>query len=286
MSENAVNSPVYAGIITYNPDPDRLKLNLDAILPQVDRVVIVDNHSANIEEIIALTEADERVVLVRNRKNSGVAKALNQIMEFAERNHAEWVLTLDQDSVVSDGLVEQYKKYSRSPKIAMMSCLIRDRNVDGLVDGSQKSVGKGKYEIVKQCITSGCFTRVKAWKDVGGYDEKMFIDYVDFDLCSTLRERGYVIIRVNYEGLLHELGNRKVVRVFGVKHIAMNHSPMRKYYIVRNILYYGRKHRKSVNRLHEARVVLGFIALTLLSEPNKVKNAKAMLRGINDSRKM
>lgn len=286
MSENAINRPVYAGIITYNPDISRLTLNLDAILPQVDRVVIVDNHSGNIGEIALITGADNRITLLRNRKNHGVAKALNQIMEFADQNHAEWVLTLDQDSVVAGGLVEQYLQYTCFSKIGMMSCLVRDRNAEGLVDGSEKAAGRSRYMVVKQCITSGCFTRVEAWKEAGGYDEKMFIDYVDFDLCTTLRERGYVIIRLNYEGLLHELGNRKVVKVFGVKHIAMNHSPMRKYYIVRNVIYYGKKHRKSVSRLHEARVVLGFIALTLLAEPNKIKNAKAMLRGIYDAGKM
>lgn len=286
MSENAINRPVYAGIITYNPDISRLTLNLDAILPQVDRVVIVDNHSGNIGEIALITEADNRITLLRNRKNRGVAKALNQIMEFADQNHAEWVLTLDQDSVVAGGLVERYLQYTCFSKIGMMSCLVRDRNAEGLVDGSEKAAGRSRYTVVKQCITSGGFTRVKAWKEAGGYDEKMFIDYVDFDLCTTLRERRYTIIRLNYEGLLHELGNRKVVRVLGVKHIAMNHSPMRKYYIVRNVIYYGKKHRKSVSRLHEARVVLGFIALTLLAEPNKIKNAKAMLQGIYDAGKM
>jgi rhamnosyltransferase len=281
-----MTNPIYAGIITYNPDIDRLKKNVEAVHPQVDGIVIVDNHSDNIEEIVGLTKTDGKIFLLKNHKNYGVAKALNQIMEFADQNGAEWVLTLDQDAVVSAGLVDQYKKYIHHPKIAMLSCMIRDRNVDGLVDGSEKAAGAGRYTVVKQCITSGCFTRVRAWKEVGGYDEKMFIDYVDFDLCTTLREKGYKIVRVNYEGLLHELGNRKVVRVFGVKHIAMNHSSMRKYYIVRNIIYHGKKHRKSVNRLHEARVVLGFIALTLLSEPNKLSNAKAMLRGIYDSRKM
>ncbi|MBO4456711.1 MAG: glycosyltransferase family 2 protein [Butyrivibrio sp.] len=286
MSKNATDSPVYAGIITYNPDISRLKLNLEAILPQVDCVVIVDNHSGNIGEIAFIAKTDNRIMLLRNRKNRGVAKALNQIMGFADQNHAEWVLTLDQDSVAACGLIEQYVKYTRFSKIGMMSCLVRDRNAEGLVDGSEKAAGRSRYTVVKQCITSGCFTRVKAWKEAGGYDEKMFIDYVDFDLCTTLRERGYVIIRLNYEGLLHELGNRKVVRVLGMKHIAMNHPPMRKYYIVRNVIYHGKKHRKSVGILHEARVVLGFIVLTILSEPNKMKNAKAILRGIHDSRKM
>ena len=42
---------VIAGIVTYNPDINRLCKNLDAIKNQVSCIVIVDNASINIEEI-------------------------------------------------------------------------------------------------------------------------------------------------------------------------------------------------------------------------------------------
>ena len=40
-----------AGIVTFNPDIGRLKENIDAILPQVSELVIVDNGSANVDEV-------------------------------------------------------------------------------------------------------------------------------------------------------------------------------------------------------------------------------------------
>ena len=39
-----------AGIVTYNPNMKRLIENVNAILPQVEQVILVDNGSANINE--------------------------------------------------------------------------------------------------------------------------------------------------------------------------------------------------------------------------------------------
>ena len=56
------------------------------------------------------------------------------------------------------------------------------------------------------CLTSGCFMRVSAHKDTAGYDVRMFIDCVDFDICYSLRAAGYKIVRIPYDGLIHEIG--------------------------------------------------------------------------------
>ena len=102
-----------AGIVLYNPDINRLEENLKSILPQVDSVILVDNGSKNTVEIDEFTLQYVRsdVRLVRNAKNEGIAKALNQILDYAIQNEAEWFLTLDQDTVSYPGLIECYLKH-------------------------------------------------------------------------------------------------------------------------------------------------------------------------------
>ncbi len=47
-----------AGIVGFfNPDIGRLKENIDAILPQVSESVIVDNGSANVDEVCDMIES-------------------------------------------------------------------------------------------------------------------------------------------------------------------------------------------------------------------------------------
>ena len=50
----AYSNNVLAGIVTYNPDMDNLRANIDAVAPQVDAVLLVDNGSGNVGEIECL----------------------------------------------------------------------------------------------------------------------------------------------------------------------------------------------------------------------------------------
>jgi len=102
---------IYAGIVLYNPDISLLKKNIEAIRNQVAKVALVDNGSDNIAEVQSLINKYENACLISNDDNLGIAKALNQIMERAKEENAQWVLTLDQDSICPDGMVKKYQAY-------------------------------------------------------------------------------------------------------------------------------------------------------------------------------
>ena len=91
-------------IVTFNPDIEVLKSNVDAIAKQVDVLVIVDNGSNNLNEIETLDVEN----IIALGENKGIAYALNTGMEFLEERNMDWVLTLDQDSVVPQDLIEKF----------------------------------------------------------------------------------------------------------------------------------------------------------------------------------
>ena len=150
-----------AGIVLYNPDIQRLEENLKSIFPQVDSVIMVDNGSKNTAEIDGFISlyTNSGVTLVRNIKNEGIAKALNQILDYALQNGVEWFLTLDQDTVSYPGLIECYLKYIDS-SVGQLSCNILDRNI-GTIDEVKNYNGKETVAI-DFCITSGCFNQAFA----------------------------------------------------------------------------------------------------------------------------
>ena len=96
-----------AGIVTYNPDINRLAENLESIASQVDRIIVVDNGSTEWDSIAATVE-HYSALSVRNATNLGIASALNQMATKALELGSKWLLTLDQDSVCSEGLVADY----------------------------------------------------------------------------------------------------------------------------------------------------------------------------------
>ena len=213
-----------AGIVLYNPDINRLEENISAIAPQVSELILIDNGSKNIDEIAELTAKYDNITYVRNDDNYGIAKALAQIIDKADELGEEWVLTLDQDTVCEPDIIATYDRFAKRAKdnVAIITSKYKDRSVEVDFGLTQE------YEKVGFCITSGAFNNVKCIKSVGGFDEKLFIDMVDYDICYALTRNGYKIIRLNYTGFLHEVGRSTSKKFFGKNIIIFNHSPLRK----------------------------------------------------------
>ncbi len=226
---------IITGIVLFNPEMNRLKENVDAIYKKTQQIVFIDNGSDNIKQTEELLSSYEGIKIIRNDTNLGIARALNQICEYAMDNGADYVLTLDQDSVCPDSIIDEYKKYI-SDKSGIICPVIKDRNhnlnqVSGVEDVTE----------IEKCITSASLLNLQAWESVNGFDESMFIDGVDFDICMRIRKKGYSIFRVNSVVLIHEIGRITVRRFLLWKVMVKNHSAFRKYYIARNTVYLARK---------------------------------------------
>lgn len=264
---------VIASIVTYNSDIHRLKLNIEAILSQVNEIIIIDNGSSNVDDIQKYISKYESITIIKNCTNKGIATALNQAAEYAVRKGYDWIITLDQDSIAPDNLVSVYYNFVNFKDIGIVCCKIVDRNF-GEFQG-QKLKTKG-YEEVPMCITSASMMNLNAWKQVGGFDEKMFIDSVDFDICLSMREYGLKIIRTYDAALLHEVGHSEIRKLFGKEYQIYHHSPLRYYYMVRNGVYLGVKHHFIIKAVYR---VLRLFFLVILFEENKLRKAKMMVLG-------
>ncbi len=269
-----------AGITLYEPDVHRLLENIQAILPQVDKLICVDNGSKNIKEIKKQIHCKyPHVEVIENGENLGIAKALNQMFAYADEHAYEWVLTLDQDSVCPSNLMEEYKKYMGLDGVGVLSPKMIDRNFEKEIQT------ESPYEYVDKCITSASLTKVDVWKQVDGFWEYLFIDFVDHDFCAKCVKQGVKIIRVNSVALLHELGNGVHHNFLGRRVTALNHSPFRKYYMVRNWLIYMQVHREVIDYKKERNSYRFFYLKTLLFEKQKLQKLVQMLKGRRDGKK-
>ena len=264
---------VCAGIVLFNPEIKRLEENLRAISNQVDEVLMVDNSSSNISEILLLVQrlGREHIKLYRFQENRGIACALNELCRSAAEKGYHWIVTLDQDSVCPYNLVKRFAKYVSREDIAIICPSIKDRN---LIKGELKTEG---IEEVDHCITSGSMLSIEKWKAIGGFDESMFIDGVDFDICNRLKKKGNVILKVNDVVILHELGNSELRKFLFWNVVVKNHSAFRKFYIARNTIYLARK-----NGMSNAKAflqILKQILICILYEEDKAEKCKRIIDG-------
>ena len=268
------NKTVLAGIVTFNPDLDRLKLNLDAIYNQVAEVAIIDNGSRNVEEILFFAEGYDNVTVTVNKNNRGIAAALNQIGDIADAKRYDFFLTLDQDSVADSSLVETlYLPFSE--KTVGATCPYINRKND--------FVAEDKTKKVQVAITSGEMVRTSVWKEVGGFWEYLFIDEVDHEFSYQIRRNGYTIIQTHAVAINHIIGMPFSKKVLGHQFNPTNHSAFRRYYIARNDVIMQRLFPKEKEPFpHRYKMLVRIIISILFCEKEKVAKIGAILRGIRD----
>ena len=276
---------VFAGIVLFNPDLGLLQKNIQALIQQVPEIVCIDNASNNIKEIEAFLNKIGKVNLIKNTKNEGIAVALNQLLAWGSERNYSWVLFMDQDSVAELDIIKQYQSYMGNEKIAILCPKIIDMNSD-VNSSSVMDVSKETILRSDEVITSGSCVNVQKALEIDGFDERLFIDFVDTDFNERCLRNGYQIIRINTTKLSHQIGKIRVISILGWKVICTNHSAFRRYYMVRNRLYFRRKYFGRWACLKERiRLLLGD-AKILLFEDEKRAKIFASIKGFRDYHKL
>lgn len=268
---------ICAGIVTYNPSIERLALNINSIIHQVDRVYIVDNASNNIEEVKKLFSGIFGIVIIQNSDNRGIATALNQMCTAAYRDKFEWILTLDQDTVCPDNIISCMCTFTDRSNIGI---ICPDVNYEGW---SERRTNNKDFEFVYACMTSASLTNIFAWKKVKGFEEGYFIDYVDNEFCMKLYLNDYKILRIFTCKINHLLGVSGEKKFLGVFHVRFTkHSPIRFYYMSRNNYIFIKKYKQHLSVIKEYCKLTYILVKGVIFADNKKETIKYIFRGLRD----
>lgn len=176
-------------------------------------------------------------------------------------------------------MVNEYKKYIHLPNVGQLTCKRKDRNIHSVIKTNNQ-----EPKIVKYAITSASLINLKALKSCGGFDEKLFIDWVDNEICCALRSRGYETYEIDYVGLLQEKGHASSVHFLNKIFYRPNYSPIRYYYNARNSIYVAREYPDEEKLVSIILNQLKVLILNTLYEKNK--KAKAVISGMYDGLKL
>lgn len=246
--------PVAAVVVTFFPD-DRVTERLTAIRDQVDHLAIVDNGSPpEVQAMLRVWAAENGALVLANTENRGLGAALNQGMFWSAAAGSEWAVTFDQDSMPQPGMVAALlgtaQSEPRPGRIAMVGANTYDERTGvgchwlrpGRCGFCLVPCSTVDLEDVTFVITSGTLTRVRAWRELGGFDEGLFIDYLDHDLCLKARMAGLEVCVSAGARLAHNFGANREVWVAGRKLRPTFHSATRHYYMARNRVLMWRRY--------------------------------------------
>jgi rhamnosyltransferase len=265
---------VLAVVVSYN-GLQKTRQTVDAVRKQVGHIHIVDNGSdAESLGVLESLEREPGITVERLGENRGVGYALNRGVQRARQMGCTWLLTMDQDSVVDDSLIEAYRVAVEQDPGSM--CLAP--RIANSIRGKDAVGGAINY-----AITSGNLVRVSIFDQIGSYDEGFFIDCLDFDFCLRLRRAGYAIHRVPAALMQHQLGDTVDLLQAVRKYYAL-HSPVRRYYMYRNFMYMAERY---LFEFPGFIVRLGLSSMLLLLligflDPSPLASYRAIARGMWD----
>jgi GT2 family glycosyltransferase len=214
------------------------------------QIVMVDNGSTDGSlEQVRLNFTYVRVIDVG--ENRGFAGGNNVGIRAAIEDGAEYVLLLNNDTVVAPDLIEELLRVAQTtpdagvlgPKIYYYAEQDRIWSAGGFWDKKARcfeQLGDGERDegqFDKICDTEfvvGCamFVPAQVFRDVGLLDEQFFLNYEEIDFSYRVRCAGYRAIYVPRAKLWH-----KVSVAFGGED-----SPLKDYFIFRNRLLWAKRH--------------------------------------------
>ena len=146
-----------------------------------------------------------------DQNNSGVSRAYNQAYKKAKELDKTLLLVLDQDSSFEFTFIEQYmkmyKEYKNEYIYAPIVCDEKKtkiyspaflNNFVGKIQSFENFVYKEKYSLEsKSVINSGLMIPLEMFEKVGGYNEKLKLDFSDIYFIEKYKELNPKIVLVN-----------------------------------------------------------------------------------------
>ena len=276
------NTPKILGLVTlYNPEFPNAVDNIMRYLPNLDLLVIWDNSplEANLKEKIleSIAEEADKIIWHGDGNNYCIAPAINFAWHYAQKNHFDLILLMDQDSRWED--FHSYKTdveehFRASGKYVFCPHIPSDDTFEITKDVQEKKI----------FINSGTIIPTSILDDIGGADEAFPLDALDHDLAIRIQKAGYKIVSLTKHKLHHTVGNFKMMGPFHI--YTHNYSPQRLYSISRSHIIKYRKHKdwlssseiKVMLKEHYIRQLLRI----LLAEPQKMCRLKMFFKGIYD----
>ncbi|MGC9124254.1 MAG: glycosyltransferase [Thermoplasmata archaeon] len=202
---------VGAVIVTYNPEINRLKKVIDSIANQIDNIIIVDNNSKNVNDLIDLIRNYSNIEIIKNGQNYGIGKALNIGVKILKCK-VEWILTLDQDTILLKKIndvfdilkIELNKKKIDMKKIGIIFLNYIEIN---------KKVDENFYIDKKlPIIISGCLINKIIFERGLKFREEFFLDHIDTDFDYQVKHEGFLILKTYEKYTDHKLGLKVVLK--------------------------------------------------------------------------
>lgn len=271
--------------VTYNPDVDVLKCQLKSLDEQISCSIIVDNGSQNVSAIKVVADTFG-AIFIDLEENKGLSYAQNIGISRAIQNNAQYLLLLDQDSILQNNFVNNMHEIYSKSDVSILGPVFYDPKSNKEYLGTNyfgPFINTKKIEMltdVTYVIASGSFFSIDVYYKVGPMNEDLFVDYIDVDWSLRAKSIGLRVAMTNLARMSHSIGDSRI-NLFG-RTISV-HSPMRRYYLIRNSFFMLRKSYVPFGyKLRELSLNFVRAAIAIVVSKDKAGAIKMISKGFKD----
>ena len=175
------------------------------------KIIVVDNNSTD-STVGYIKNNFPRVKIVTNGKNLGFAAANNQGYYLAQKNKSDYLVLLNQDTIVARGWLTHMVKLAESDKkisaVQPKLLLYPDKDKINSLGNSihylgfafcnsykaKDNLGITDYFDIPYASGAACLLKMSALEKTDLFDDKLFMYHEDVDLGWRLRLAGYRIV--------------------------------------------------------------------------------------------
>lgn len=140
-----------------------------------------------------------KITYLHDPDNSGVSRAYNVGVKHAKQSQKEWVLLLDQDTQLPNSILDDYKRaITKNTDLNLFVPILKLEN--GTIFSPSRyrfkrgfyldPITAGKHSLFKLTpVNSGIMVKVSAFLKVGGYNEKVKLDFSDYQFIERFRKQ-------------------------------------------------------------------------------------------------
>jgi GT2 family glycosyltransferase len=196
--------------------------------PELVKVIVIDNYSSD-STVAYIKEQYPEVKVIVNRRNIGFAAANNQGYFLAQKQRADYLVLLNQDTIVEPNWLDRLVRIAeRSPKIGAVQPKLLLHPETHLINSFGNSIHLlgfafcNHYRELSTRQTTDEFElpygsgaalllKMSALKKTGLFDPRLFMYHEDVDLGWRLRLAGYKIIFDPLAVVYHKYSYSKAV---------------------------------------------------------------------------
>ncbi|MFL0249129.1 glycosyltransferase family 2 protein [Clostridium neuense] len=290
---------VYIIIVNYNGYKDTIDCvnSLRKIKYDNYKIVIIDNDSTN-DSVKKLKFYLEDCTILSMKSNLGFAGGNNFGINYALKNNAEFVLLLNNDTIVKDDFLNNMiLTFIKETNAGIVGCKImyhKEKNRiwygGGKIDWfkfigihfGMKEFDNGQCDFEKEIdFMTGCCMLIKkdVFKKVGMLPEEYFMYFEDLDFCVRVKDFGYKILYNPKSVIYHKVGLSS----------GGEESQFSVEWGTRNRIVFMNKYKKKVKNCRFISSQIFFYITRILKCIKYICNgkiylAKAILKGIEDSK--